>query len=61
MSVQILPAVRSGAPAAVGLGHQPPAQHELLILFHEGTVGQDHGNVMRVEALRTLGAADVDS
>lgn len=56
-----LPAVRGWAPAAVRFSHQPPPQHELLVLVHEGSVSQDHPDVVGVEALSTLGAADVDS
>lgn len=56
-----LPAVRGWAPAAVRFSHQPPPQHELLVLVHEGSVSQDHPDVVGVEALSALGAADVDS
>lgn len=55
-----IPAVRGRAPAAVGVGHEPAAEHKLLILLHENTVSKYHANVMRIEALRALGAADVD-
>jgi len=56
-----LPTVWRGAPAAVRVGHQPPAEHELLVLLHDGAVGQDGLDVVRVEALGALGAADVDA
>lgn len=46
-----LPAVRSWAPAAVRVCHQPAAQHELLVLLHEHTVIEYHADVMGVEAL----------
>lgn len=59
--VSSLPTVRGRAPAAVRFSHQPPPQHELLVLLHEGPVPQDQTDVMGVEALRALGAADVDS
>lgn len=59
-SASVLPAVGGGAPAAVGLGDQPPPQHELLVLLHEGLVRQDQLDVVGVEALRALRAADVD-
>lgn len=57
----VLPTVGSGAPATVRFSNQPPPQHELLVLVHQGFVRQDQLNVMRVEALRALRAADVDS
>ncbi len=56
----LLPAVWSRAPAAIGIGHQPAAQHELLIFLHEHMVVEYNANVMGVEALWALGAADVD-
>lgn len=56
-----LPAVRGGAPAAVGICGEPAAQHELLVLVHEGAVSQDEADVVGVEALGALGAADVDA
>lgn len=57
----LLPAVGGGAPATVRFGHQPPPQHELLVLLHEGPVSQDHLDVVGIEALRALGTADVDA
>lgn len=57
----ILPAVGSGTPATVRFGHQPSPQHELLVFLHDGSVSQDHLDVMGVEALRALGAGDVDT
>lgn len=59
-SLFVLPAVGGGAPATVRLGDQPPPQHELLVLLHEGLVPQDQLDVVGVEALRALRAADVD-
>lgn len=59
-STSVLPAVGGGAPATVRFGDQPPPQHELLVLLHEGLVRQDQLDVVGVEALRALRAADVD-
>lgn len=56
-----IPAVRGRAPAAVRVGHKPTAEHEFLVLFHEDAVSKYHANVMRIEALRALRAANVDS
>lgn len=55
-----LPAVWSRAPAAVRVRHQPAAQHEFLVLLHEQPVIEYHADVVRVEAFRALGTADVD-
>lgn len=57
----VLPTVGSGAPATVRFSNQPPPQHELLVLVHEGFVRQDQLNVVGVKALGALRAADVDS
>lgn len=57
--VCLLPAVGGGAPAAVRISSEPPPEHELLVFLHEEAVSEDHADVMGVEALRTLGAADV--
>lgn len=59
-STIVLPAVGGRAPATVRFGDQPPSQHELLVLLHEGLVPQDHLDVVGVEALGALRAADVD-
>lgn len=59
--IQCLPAVWGRTPAAVGIGHEPPPQHELLVLVHERAVAEDDADVVRVEALGALGAADVDA
>lgn len=55
----MLPAVRGGAPATVRVSSEPPPEHELLVLLHEGAVSEDHADVVGVEALRALWAADV--
>lgn len=60
-SVCTLPAVGGGAPAAVRVSGEPPPEHELLVLLHEGAVSEDHADVVGVEALGALGAADVDA
>lgn len=59
--IQFLPTVRCRAPAAVRVSHEPPPQHELLVLVHECPVAQDHADVVWVKALRALRAADVDA
>lgn len=56
----VLPTVWGGAPATVRFSNQPPPQHELLVLVHEGLVCQDQLDVVGVEALGALWAADVD-
>lgn len=56
-----IPAVWCGAPAAVGVGHQPAPQHELLVFLHQDVVAEDEADVVGVEALRALRAADVHS
>lgn len=60
LSCFVLPTVGGGAPATVGFSNQPPPQHELLVLVHEGLVCQDQLDVVGVEALGALWAADVD-
>lgn len=57
----VLPAVGGWAPSAVRVSSEPPPQHELLVLLHEGTVCENHADVVGVEALRALGAADVNA
>lgn len=59
--IECLPTVWGRTPAAIGIGHQPPPQHKLLVLIHERTVAEDDSDVVRVKALGTLGAADVDA
>lgn len=56
-----LPTVWCGAPAAVGVSHEPPPQHELLVFVHERPIPQDHADVVWVEPLGAFGAADVDA
>lgn len=51
-------AVRGRAPAAVRVRGQVAAQHELLVLVHERGVGEQQADVVRVESLAALGAAD---
>lgn len=51
-------AVRGRTPAAVRVRGQVPAQHELFILVHERRVGQQQTDVVWVEPLTALGAAD---
>lgn len=55
----MLPAVRGGAPSTVRVSGEPPPEHELLVLLHEGAVSEDHADVVGVEALGALRAADV--
>lgn len=59
--MQCLPTVWGRTPAAVGISRQPPPQHELLVLVHKRAVTKDDADVVRVEALRALGATDVDA
>lgn len=56
----VLPTVGGRAPATVRFSNQPPPQHELLVLVHEGLVCQDQLDVVGVKALGALWAADVD-
>lgn len=51
-------AVRGRAPAAVRVRGQVAAQHEFLVLVHERRVGEQQADVVRVESLAALGAAD---
>lgn len=60
ISNNCIPAVRGWAPAAVGVRGQVAAQHELLVLVHERRVGEQQADVVRVESLAALGAADGD-
>lgn len=61
LSMCFLPTVWRGTPPAVRVSHQPPSQHELLVLVHERPVSENDADVVWVETLRAFGAADVDA